>query len=177
MCNHNTFSILCFCLLSPNFTLLTFSKRTHGKIKCPLCCEQVVAIPDWSQHRMECSTVNQANLNALPESSVPCSKCMKPLKLWPSNLEPKQFQCESDACPTVLKSKGSKSTPKAPGMLNDGTNMFCCFVCDVRFCSMCVNRMSSTNFLTARLDASGENTISCTGTASGALLSRQAYPV
>ena len=124
------------------YKLFWFSYRDgHGK--CALCNSVIGIKDDPFEHREECARENHSILDTMPTTQVKCSKCPRMLKKWPQNLPPSSFHCKLDACPL----RDDSESPQGPRMKNDGTNLFMCFQCDFKACSMCVVRITNSNQL------------------------------
>jgi len=83
--------------------------------RCELCSEKVRTFN--SKHREECVEENQEDYIAIPDSTLyECKKCDNILKVWPEKLERSHcFKCNLE-------------------LLNNGTNLHYCFLCEYAVC-------------------------------------------
>ena len=62
----------------------------------------------------------------MPRTSLPCNQCGELLRIWPSDMGPTFFKCKEEKC-----------WSKGEFVLNNGTNRFNCFACDLDTCREC----------------------------------------
>ena len=74
-------------------------------------------------------------LSEMPRTSMPCKNCGELLRIWPSDMGPNFFKCNENDCwsNSVL-------------ILNNGTNRFNCYTCDIDICRECA-KGASINYI------------------------------